>query len=180
MVKELKDDGHKGAIRISVLRVEAAKAPRCTRSLKSGERAMQNLPAYFWGVKGTSIFLIADDGEGEGRNFYVFDAITLDKTFSDALRFNTEPQFSQTANGLSSMRYQRVFFAKCSLMKNREDCWRRIVQQTGLTKVPTPKCSGYDNDAADPSLIAFPVEVMLVPKPKTDILAGPVLCFAAQ
>jgi hypothetical protein len=180
MVKELDDDGNKGALRISVLRIEAAKAPRCTRSLRPSEKALPEYPGYFWGVKDRLIFVINDDGEGEGRYFVIYDAITLNKTFRDALRFNTEPNFSRASDGLSSMRYQRILFAECSLLKNGADCWRSVVQKTGLRTVPAPKCKGYDNDVADPSLIAFPVEVDLYPKLVRRVLAGPVLCFAAQ
>jgi len=180
MVKELDDDGNKGALSISVLRVEEAKAPRCIRSLRAGEREVTNYPGYFWGVKDKLVFVIADDGEGEGRYFAIYDAITMNRTFRDALRFNTEPGFSRTADGSSSMRYQRVFFAQCSLMKNGAHCWRSVLAETGLRPGPMPKCSGYDDDVADPSLVAFPVEVSLYPKPVRKVLAGPVLCFAAQ
>jgi len=180
MVKELDDDGNKGALRISVLRVEEAKAPRCTRSLRAGERAVSDYSGYFWGVKDKLVFVIADDGEGEGRYFVIYDAITLNRTFRDALRFNTEPDFSRASDGSSSMRYQRVFFAQCSLMKNGADCWRSVVAQTGLRNGPIPKCSGYDDNVGDPSLVAFPVEVELHPKPVRKVVAGPVLCFAAQ
>jgi len=179
MVKELDDDGNKGALRISVLRVEHAKAPRCIRELRAGEREIPE-GGYFWGVKDQMVFVIADDGEGEGRYFAVYDAVRLKKTFRDALRFNTEPDFSRTADGSRSMRYQRVFFAQCSLMKNGAACWRTVVDQTGLRNGPMPMCSGYDDDAADPSLVAFPVEVALHPEPVRMVLAGPVLCFAAQ
>jgi hypothetical protein len=180
MVKELDDDGNKGALRISVLHVGEAKAPRCIRALRAGERAIPNYPGYFWGVKDKLVFVINDDGEGEGRYFVVHDSITLSKIFRDSLRFNTEPDFSRTAHSSPSMRYQRVFFAQCSLMKNGADCWRSVVDQTGLRNGRMPKCSGYDDDVADPSLVAFPVEVSLYPKPVRTVLTGPVLCFAAQ
>jgi hypothetical protein len=180
MVKELTDDGNKGALRISVLLVDEARAPRCVRALSPGEKAFPDGGVYFWGVKRTFVFLIADDGEGEGRYFDVFDAGTLRRTLRDALRFNTYPTFSRTTEGGWSMRYQRVFFADCSLMKNGSECWRRVIQQTGLPDGPAPKCSGYDSYVEDPSLIAFPVEVALFPRPVRKVLAGPVVCFAAQ
>lgn len=180
VVKELDDDGNKGALRISILRVDDAKAPRCIRSLRTGERTFPRYPGYFWGVKDQLVFVINDDSEGEGRFFVVYDGITMNRTFRDASRFNTEPYFSRTADGRSSMRYQRVFLADCSLVKNGVECWRHVVRQTGLRIGAMPKCSGYDDDVADLSLIAFPVEVVLAPKPGRKILAGPVLCFAAQ
>jgi hypothetical protein len=187
MVKELDDDGNKGALRISVLRVDEARAPRCIRSLLAGERAIPDHPGYFWGAKGQMVFIIDDDGDGEGQFFSIYDAITLDRTFRDALRFTTKPNFSRAADGNASMRYQRIFFAECSLMKDGADCWRSVVRKIGLRKSPVPKCSGYGatgdglfSDSTDPSLIAFPVEVVLYAKPVSTILAGPVLCFAAQ
>ena len=148
---------------------------------------MQNGADYFWGVKKSSIFLIADDGDGEGRRFFVFDVQTLRRTFEDALRFDTEPKFSRTAHGLPSMRYQRIFFAECSLMRNDKDCWAHVEQQVGLPEGPMPKCLGYHgrdrdgiDDSDDPSLIAFPVEVVLEPQIYRKILPGLVHCFAAQ
>jgi hypothetical protein len=180
MVKELDDDGNKGSLRISVLRVEEAKAPSCIRELLAGERELPNYPGYFWGAKDKLIFVINDDGDGEGQFFIVYDAMTLNQTFRDALRFSTKPRFSLSVGGRSVMRYQRVFFPHCSLMKNGDICWRNVVMQTGVHSSPVPRCDGYDNDVADPSLIAFPVEVALYPKPVTKVRAGPVLCFAAQ
>ena len=179
-VKELDDDGNKGALSISVLRVEEVKAPRCTRALRAGERAIPDHPGYFWGVKGRLVFTIDDDGDGEGQFFSIYDAITLNKTFRDALRFTTKPNFYRASNDQLAMRYQRIFFAKCSLMKNGAACWRTVVEQTGLRKGLMPKCSGYDDDVGDPSLVAFPVEIALHPEPVRKVLAGPVLCFAAQ
>jgi hypothetical protein len=185
MVKQLGDDGNKGALRISVLRVQALQAPTCNQPLAAEEKELQLKCEYYWGGKGQFIFLIDCDGEGEGMHVTVFEAGTLNALLNDSLRFNTSPTFGWTADGRLSMRYERVFFADCSLMYHGVDCWKKIRSETGLSTVPMPNCRGYVEPnnpriLEDPSLIGYQVQRILSPKMDMKILPGPVHCFAAQ
>ncbi|SEG65465.1 hypothetical protein SAMN05421819_4039 [Bryocella elongata] len=190
MVKEWDDDGNKGSMRVSVLHVSSEHAPACARALRREEKVVAAEGFGYWGTKGELLFLLAPDGEGAGILFDAFDLVSKRKIYADALRFNVEPAFGKLPDGRVSMRYERIYFAKCSLMDTGPNggasCLRQVKLRTGLGNVPMPKCKGYGqdgdlfNDAKDPSLIGYPVEVVLSPKSQRKILAGPVHCFAAQ
>jgi hypothetical protein len=65
------------------------------------------------------------------------------------------------------LRYLRVASASCSIPRSGETCWSKLKQQTGLIHSPMPKCSDYEDKYAGTaaSVIAYPVEVSLFPKP---------------
>jgi hypothetical protein len=182
MLKQLEDDGNKGALRVSVLRVQESQAPTCARPLGVTEKELPLRCEYYEGVKSEFIFLIDCDGDGEGRYFEVFQASNLTSLLWDSLRFNTLPRFGRTADGRLTMRYEQIFFADCSLMEHSGECWKKIKSKIGLSTAVMPKCRGYVDPKIleDHSLIGYPVEVVLLPKPVTKTLPGPVHCFAAQ
>ena len=80
------------------------------------------------------------------------------------------------------LRYLRVASAGCSIPKSGESCWSKLQQQTGLAHSPVPKCSDYDGKEAGvaDSVIAYPVEATLYPKPSVRPLGGPVRCYPQE
>lgn len=76
----------------------------------------------------------------------------------------------------------RVLVGTCSVPKNGTSCWKKFKEQPGLNAAPMPKCSDYKGvDAGvSPSVIAYPVEVLLFPKPIIKALANPQRCWPAD
>jgi hypothetical protein len=62
--------------------------------------------------------------------------------------------------------------------KNGSACWSKFKEQLGLPLAPMPKCIGFEG--ADPgdgeSVIAYPVEASLFPKPSIKAIGNPVRC----
>jgi hypothetical protein len=83
-----------------------------------------------------------------------------------------------TPSGMT-MRYLRVYAAKCSLNADAGGCWRQIRQATGLTGTAPPNCTAlYAHEArrtpkdaarvrADPTVIDYPVTVTIQSGAKT-------------
>ena len=80
------------------------------------------------------------------------------------------------------IRYLRVANSGCSIPKSGENCWIKLQHQTGLVQSPMPKCSDYKGKDAGTaaSVIAYPVEVSLIPKRSIRPLGGPVSCYPTE
>jgi hypothetical protein len=197
MVKELTDDGNKGALRISITRLQHKQAPACTRFHRRGEIVISDGWDYYWGVKGGLVILIGADGLNDGINFDVFDSKSGRKIFKDIvllLEPKEELNFARDLNGQLSLMYQRLFAGDCSVPQGGASCWAKFQKVPGLKDAPMPKCSGYEqldpryrDDPSvisyhrdDPSVISYPVEVNLFPRPTTKVLSSSVKCRAAE
>jgi len=90
--------------------------------------------------------------------------------------------FAPTSGSQVVIRYLRVANSGCSIPKSGEICWIKLQQQTGLAHSPMPKCSDYEGKDAGTaaSVIAYPVEVSLFPKPSIRPLGGPFRCYPTE
>jgi hypothetical protein len=188
MVKELNDPGLKGAL-ITLVPVRPGHSPGCTRWRSPEERVFKNWSGYFGGVKRDLVFLYDADGTDGGLPFTTFDSKTQTKIFRDSVSLldshgerNDELNFVQASDKQITLRYLRVVSGTCSVPKDGSACWNKFKQQTGLRFAPMPKCRDYpDKDAGHaPSVISYPVEVSLFPKPSITALANPVKCWPSD
>jgi len=197
MVKEKNDPGLKGAELIALAPVQSGHFPKCLQTLQPNEKKFSewdvefksfvNWNGYFGGVKHDLIFLERPDGDdNSGIPFTAFKSDTQTKVFEDSVTINArgerELNFLPTPGNQVIIRYLRVANAGCSIPKSGESCWNKLQQQTGLTHLPMPKCSDYEGKQAGtaPSVIAYPVEVSLFPKPSIRPLGGPIRCYPTQ
>jgi hypothetical protein len=185
MVKQLEDDGNKGALWVSVTRVQQGLAPACTRVRDRADRLIgQKLEMYFMGVKGELVFLLSADGLSGGMYFWTFDSKTQKKIFEDTILDydHADIDFARNANGQVSLKYLRVFSGRCSVVKDGGTCWNKFKRVTGLKDAPMPKCdySQFPANPADPSVISYPVEVRLYPHPSSKALSSIAKCWAAD
>ena len=197
MVKEQIDPGLKGAVSIALVPLQPRHLPKCTQAPQPSEKTFKECSAefkacyswdgYFAGVKRNLIFVERSDGDNNGgMPFTVFEPDMQTKVFEDSvilLKAGERHLYFLPASGNQiTLRYLRVTSAACSIPKSGENCWSKLKQQTGLTHSPIPKCSDYegkDAGTAD-SVIAYPVEVSLFPKPSTRPLGSPVRCYPAK
>jgi len=197
MVKEQNDPGEKGAELIALAPVLPGHLPKCLQALQPGEKEFREWSAeskrflgwngYFAGVKHDLVFLERPDGdENSGMPFTAFESDAQTKFFEDSvlLRAGGERQlnFLSAPGNRIILRYLRVASAECSIPKSGEACWSKLQQQTGLMQSPMPRCSDYEGKEAGTaaSVIAYPVEVSLYPKPSTHPLGGPVRCYPTE
>jgi hypothetical protein len=197
MIKEQNDPGLKGAELIALAPVQPGHLPKCLQTLQPGEREFtewneeykKSVPwnGYFAGVKHDLIFLEWPDGDdNSGIPFTAFESDAKTTFFKDSVtlqaRGERELNFLPAPGSQIILRYLRVASAGCSIPKSGESCWSKLQQQTGLKYSPMPKCSDYEGKEAGtaPSVIAYPVEVSLYPKPSTRPLGGPVRCYPQE
>jgi hypothetical protein len=185
MVKELNDPGLKGAL-ITLVPVRQGHNPACTRTRSRGEKVFKDWGGYFGGVKRDLVFLYDSDGTDGGLPFTAFDSKTLAKIFQDSValqgELHHEIDFVQASDKQITLRYLRVVSGTCSVPKDGSACWTKFKEQTGLRLAPMPKCSDYPGKEAGKatSVIAYPVEVSLFPKPSITALANPVKCWPSE
>ncbi len=197
MIKEQNDPGMKGAELIALAPVQPKHFPKCLQNLQPGEREFtewdeefkKSVPwnGYFAGVKHDLIFLEWPDGDdNSGIPFTAFESDAKTKFFEDSValqaRGERELNFPPAPGNQIILLYLRVASAGCSIPKSGESCWSKLQQQTGLTSSPMPKCGDYEGKEAGvaPSVIAYPVEVSLYPKPSARPLGGPVRCYPQE
>jgi len=183
MVKEY-DEGQKGAEWIAVARIGKGKAPQCSKSHEQGEWVLdqKEWDGYFMGVKGDMAFFRAADGIDGGMPFAIFDAKTRKKIFSDSFKFEDSPfndiRVERTDDGQVVLRYLRVKGTFCDLYPEKVRCWEPTRKKLGIRSTAKPVCKGYEDTRARwGSAVAYPVEVVLFPKPVRKNVDGPVTCW---
>ena len=193
MIKEY-DIGGSGAVGLSMLSV-SGEPPACKPSRQSGERVIDvsEWEGYLEGVKDALVFFGPPDDFNGHSPFAVFHSVSGKKLFEDSAYGGTVPSSSYRASRLQILsmpdayvlRYLRVADADCNLHSEGAACWKKIEAELGLQS-DMPACTGYDHIAElvgtddVESVIAYPVEVTLSPRPTTRVLAGPARCWAAQ
>jgi hypothetical protein len=186
MVKELNDPGNKGALLIATVPVQPGHIPKCTRDHQPNERVFKDWDGYFAGVKRNLLFLNASDGNGGGLPFAAFDPKTGTKVFEDSVMLRKGGEryigFVQTSDSQITLRYTRVVIADCSIPARGAVCWAKLKEKAGLKNAPMPKCSDYPGREAGKaeSVIGYPVEVSLFPKPSIRALGNPVKCWPSE
>lgn len=197
MVKEQNDPGVKGAEHITLTPLRPRHLPKCSQALQPGEKEFtewseeykKDLPwnGYFAGVKHGLIFLEGSDGDdNSGIPFTAFEADAKTKLFEDSVTLEAGGErdfnFLPTSANQIVLRYLRVASAGCSIPKLGESCWSKLKQQTGLSQSQVPKCTDYEGKEAGvaASVIAYPVEATLYPKPSIRPLGGPVRCYPQE
>lgn len=197
MVKEQNDPGVKGAEVIALAPVQPGHLPKCLQALQPDEKEFREWNAgfkrfvgwngYFAGVKHDLVFLERPDGDdNSGIPFTAFESDAQTKFFEDSVMLQARGErrlnFIPAPGNQIILRYLRVESAECSIPKSGESCWSKLQQQTGLTHSPMPKCSDYEGKEAGiaASVIAYPVQVSMYPKPSTRSLGGPVSCYPTE
>jgi hypothetical protein len=191
-VKEL-NRGEEGADWGGIIPIVAGDPPQCKQNQERGEIRFDQVHwlGYFSGVVGNYVFQDAPDGSNGSLAFRILDAATGKNLLEDEAKRNYRVKdghlvwegqrlhIERPARGGPVLTYTRGYFAKCSLYKDGAACWEKIRAATGLAKMPIPKCSGeYKDDPDDPSVIFYPVRVVLGPKPEAKPVSGPVRCEA--
>jgi len=197
MVKEQEDPGVKGAELIALTPAQPGHHPKCLQGLQPGEKEFTEWSeeykkfvrwnGYFAGVKHDLIFLVWPDGDdNSGIPFTAFETDAKTKFFEDSATIEAvgekDLNFLPAPANQIVFRYLRVTSAGCSIPKSGESCWGKLQQQTGLAHLPMPKCTDYEGKQAGlaASVIAYPVEATLYPKPSVRPLGGPVRCYPQQ
>jgi len=191
MVKEY-DAGQKGAEWLAILPIGKGSAPACNRSHAQGENVIEvgEWSGYFKGAKGNLVFFYASDGTNGGMPFVVYDARTGTKVFQDSAFDSTwlhnkvvaspfnRPRVTSAPDGKVSLKYLRVVEADCDLHTEKASCWEQVRKKLDLKNVQMPVCSGYKGiPSRRASAVAYPVEVLIFPKPAIKTIDGPVKCW---
>jgi len=179
VVKEV-DLGEVGADQLSIIPLAGAGAGvRCQRANVAGERvvAPTDWSGYYQGVKGDYVVFSSGDGWEGGMGFALYDARNGRMVFDDA--YKTAIHSLQAGPAGLTMRYVRVYRAKCSLRGDAAGCWRQIKLDTGLTAPAPPDCmAAYAREARrtpklaeevrkDPTVIDYAVTVSVHADAKT-------------
>jgi len=192
VVKEL-DEGEEGAEWGGIVPIVPGNQPQCKQDQDKGEIRPVDWLGYFSGVVGNYVFQDAPDGLNGSLYFRIIDAATGKNLFEDEARRNYRMKdgnlvwegerlrIERPARDGPVLTYTRGYFAKCSLYKDGAACWEKIRAATGLPKIPIPKCSGeYKDDPDDPSVVFYPVRVVLGRRPEAKPVSGPVRCEAQE
>ncbi len=168
MVKQI-DLGEEGAEQLSIIPISGAQ-PACARANIASEKVISanDWTGYFDGVKGNYVFFSAEDGWNSGMGFAVF---TPDgkKVYDDTAK--KWSAIDLTPTGLS-LKYSRVYEAKCPLRAGADACWQKVKTDTALTDAKWPNCeAAYAKElkrspkdasiATDPSVISYDVTVAI-------------------
>jgi len=161
------DMGEEGADQLSIIPITAAQ-PACARANVASEKVISadDWSGYFDGVKGSYVFFSAGDGSNGGMGFAVFTA-DAKKIYEDTAK--KWSAIDATPTGLS-LKYSRVYEAKCPLRAGADACWQKLKTDTALTDAKWPDCeTAYakaikqsPKDASvptDPSVISYDVTV---------------------
>ena len=189
LVKEY-DGGRQSSEWLSMLRGPEP-LPKCELAHRPGERVIEKSewPGYFKGVKGTLVFFDADDSANGEFLFAVYDSVTGQAVFEDSAYDLAESTFVAKSAPFSRVRvtatktgyllhYMRVAYAGCDLHYVGEPCWESVKARLALKGDDVPVCSGYEDQPGPvDSVIAYPVEVTLSPRPAVESVAGVVECW---
>src|ERR1700761_2518217 len=129
MVKQV-DLGEEGADQLSIVPISGAQ-PACARANLATEKVISSddWSGYFDGVKGNYVFFSAGDGTNGGMGFAVFTSDGK-KNYDDVAK--KWSAIDVTSTGLS-LKYARVYEAKCALHVGADACWQKIKTDTALT-----------------------------------------------
>lgn len=163
------DMGEEGADQLSIIPITGAQ-PACARANVASEKVISanDWSGYFDGVKGNYVFFSAGDGTNGGMGFAVFTAGGK-KIYDDTAK--KWSAIDVTPAGLS-LKYSRVYEAKCPLRAGADACWQTVKADTALTDAKSPDCeTAYAKEikhspkdasiATDPSVISYDVSVSI-------------------
>lgn len=190
MVKELDDPGVEGAEWVTVTAFLKGHPPACRSAHGPKERFIAKDSWGFLGVKGSLLFLTAADGEDGGLPFRIVNWKTGKNIFKDsaALPYYGGPgfDFGHAADGKLTVQFLRVVHGDCSIPNDGQSCWNILRANLGLAPTDMPACTGYVGEKTDQpialatlethSVLQYPVEVKLFPRPLTRAIAGEVKC----
>jgi hypothetical protein len=191
LIKEHAQDQMKGA-RLSMVRTEG-EPPACRLSGEPGEREIGG-DDFLMGVKDDLVFFDTGDTFNGTLGFGVVDSASGKHLFEDWVRYRKTPggasdlvrAFSTGAGYV--LKYMSVTQAECDLHRDGNACWERIRAKLDLKGDATPVCTGYEHIAEMAkafgtdyfeSMVAYPVEVTLSPRPIVESVAGPIACWPA-
>lgn len=187
MVKQVGDPGYKGAFMLRVVPMTPGKTPACTTRRGHGEKTFGGGDYYFAGVWRSLMFLVAEGGDG-GELYRVVNSGDMHTLFKDLVWVGTHGELGELRSIEGNDRnvtltYTRVFPGTCSVPIHGIQCWDKFKQELGLPAAPIPKCRN-DFEGIDqgdiPSVIAYPVEVHLFPKPRIRASGLPIACYATE
>ena len=189
MVKEHFQGGN-GAEWLSILR-NPEETPECKSSHEPGERVIEypEWEGYFMGVKGDLVFFDGSDSVNGGFPFAVFDSMDGTKIFEDSAYFDrASSSFVEVVSTGAGylLKYLRVVTTDCNLNSEGTACWNEIIAEYSLRSDEMPLCTGYDHIAdlvgtdQVESVVAYAVEVTLLPFPSIQSVAGPTRCWASH
>lgn len=208
MVREI-DQGEKGAAELAIIRSNRI-TPKCNQAKYKSETVVNadEWSGYFKGVKDNLVFFDADDGWNGGMGFAVYEARTGKKLFSDSAVGPLS--FLDRADKTVTIKYERIIEAECVIQKapscwqkTRKDLGLEIAApdcKAGYEKsaqaLARGRCEAQNTASLEcmekeialarkqtddsPSVIAYPVEVVLGPTPKIQPIPGDVRCWAAD
>lgn len=191
LVKEY-DEGQKGAEWLSYVLLDPQHPKRCELSHDSDEHVLDpnEWSGYFLGVKGHLVFFTAADGTDGGIPFAVYDSNAAKKIFEDSAyesgMWNKKPANSpfnrlrvcKTATGQITLKYLRVVGTDCDLHLEGASCWEQVRSSFRIKQTTMPVCSGYEKISTRySSSVGYPVQTVLLPKPETTTIDGPVRCW---
>jgi hypothetical protein len=168
MVKQV-DLGEEGAEQLSIIPISRAQ-PACARANIAIEKVISadDWSGYYDGAKGNYVFFSAGDGTNGGMGFAVFTADGK-KIYEDTAKKWSAIDLAPA--GLS-LKYARVYEAKCPLRAGADACWQKLKADTGVTDAKWPDCETAYTKAikqspkdksvlTDPSVISYDVTVAL-------------------
>ena len=183
MVKQLEDTSSEGALWFAIVTAHPGHRAPCIQAHGLDEKVIgEDWCGYFSGVKRGVVFLDACDGFSGGIYFAAFDSKSGMKIFEDSVATKNGNIDFVVSDKQITLRYVRVVIGNCSVPKNGTTCWSKFKERPGLNAAPMPKCN-HDKGAeagVSPSVIAYPVEVFLFPKPNIKALANPQQCWPAD
>lgn len=199
MVKEVYEQQNKAMTSEVVIPVIEGATVDCTQSHVPGEISLGEPDwegEFFVGAKGNLLFFEWADGNDGGRPFSLLDATSGKQVYADSaydprLFWHMKPEPSpfnrlrviSDQGGAITLRYLHVEAYECDLHlpTERSACWEKIKVQAGLGNRQIPVCSGYERiESHYPSAVAYPVEVVLLPRPTRKTIAGPVRCWTSD
>ena len=208
MIKEI-DMGEKGADRLSITPIAKGTAPACSKLKGRAEKIIDagEWSGYFKGVKAGYIFFDSDDHYNNGIPFAIYD-VTGKKLFEDSSEGSLV--FTQASDNVWHFTYTRVAEAGCVLTADTDcwdglkkklglegpppDCRKGYADQARSFVEESCKNqkAGHDECVAretarmqqqlkdDPSIIAYPVDTVLVAHPETKPRPAEVRCWPAD
>jgi hypothetical protein len=195
MVKEVYEEMNKGMTSEVVVPLTKGTLPHCTQSSVPGEMSLGK-PDWendaFVGAKGNLLFFEWVDGNNRGRPFSILDATSGKLVYEDVAydpriwrkRLEVHPfdrlRVITAQDGSMSLKYLHVEAYDCDLNAptERSTCWEKIRVQADLKNRQIPVCSDYERIHSQYwSAVAYPVEVLLRPRPRRRTIAGPVGCW---